>query len=457
MFKRRKKYDFDLIVIGSGAGGSVGAHYAAGKGKKVAIFEKGTIGGECPNYACVPTKALLHVAEVNETVKNAEKFGIQVDSSTVAFDRVHRYKNLVVSRTGAAHGEESFTSERIKLIKEKASFISPHEVEAGGKTYSAAKFLIATGTTAMVPPIDGLKEAGYLTFKEAIDLRELPSSLFVLGGGVVACELSQIFSSLGTKVTIAIRGEKLLNREEPEVQDLVGALFENSGMKILQKTQVIKVEKAGKKKRVHYQIGRETHTTEVDDILVATGKSPVLSFAPEKAGISVKDNSIVHNTYLQTTAKHIYVAGDIAGPYLFTHTGYYQSYHAARNAFSRKKIRPSYAVVPRCVFLSPEIASVGITEKQAEEKLIETKVGIAPIAILGRANTSSEMDGFVKIVTDMNDRIIGASIVAPSAGEMIHTIALAMHLRATSADLANMIVAYPTFSEGIKLACNMIE
>src|SRR5690606_34862706 len=141
----------------------------------------------CPNFACVPTKALLHVAQINETVKNAEKFGIDVTNSTVDFERVHRYKNLVVGRTGAAHGEESFKHEHITLVREKATFVSSHEVEAGGKIYSAAKFLIATGTTAMVPPIEGLKESGYLTFKEAIDLRELPSSLFVLGGGVGAC------------------------------------------------------------------------------------------------------------------------------------------------------------------------------------------------------------------------------------------------------------------------------
>lgn len=453
----RKKYDFDLIVIGSGAGGSVGAHYAADKGKRVGLFEKGAIGGECPNFACVPTKALLHVAHINETVKHAEKFGIDISSSKIDYAKVHRYKNLVVSRTGAAHGEESFKRERVTLIREKAEFISPHEVKANGKVYSADKFLVATGTVPMIPPIDGLKETGYLTFKEAIDLKELPDSLFILGGGVVACELSQIFRSMGSKVTIAIRGDKLLNREEEEVQDLVGALFENDGIKILSNTSVIKVEKNGKKKKITYRIKSQTHTTEVDDIIVATGKTPVLSFAPEEAGIEIEHHKIVTNEFLQTTMPNIYVAGDLAGPYLFTHTGYYQSYIAAHNAFSNKKIEPDYRVIPRCVFTSPEIASVGITQKQAEEDGIKVKVGIAPIAILGRANTSSEMDGFVKLVVDKKDRILGAAIVAPNAGEMIHTVAIAMKMKAKSVDLANMIVAYPTFSEGIKLAANSIE
>lgn len=453
----KRKYDFDLIVIGSGAGGSVGAHYAADRRKKVGLFEKGAIGGECPNFACVPTKALLYVAHINETVKKASTFGIDVTSSKINFDKIHRYKNLVVNRTGASHGEESFKREHITLIREKAEFISPHEVKAGGKIYSADKFLIATGTVPMIPPIDGLKETGYLTFKEAIDLKELPPSLFILGGGVVACELGQIFNALGTKVTIAIRGDKLLNREETEVQDLIGALFENDGIRILSNTSVVKVEKSGKKKKITYRQRSQMHTTEVDDIIVATGKTPVLSFAPEEAGVEIENHRIVHNHYLQTTMPNIYVAGDIAGPYLFTHTGYYQSYIAAHNAFARNKIEPDYRVVPRCVFTSPEIASVGITQKEAEEEGIRFKVGIAPIAILGRANTSSEMDGFVKLLVDKKDRIIGASLVAPNAGEMIHTIALAMKLQATSRDIANMIVAYPTFSEGLKLAANSIE
>lgn len=451
---RKKKYDFDLIVIGSGAGGSVGAHHAAEQGRKVAIFEKGAIGGECPNFACVPTKALLHASHVFNTVKTAERFGTVTNDPKLDYGRVHAWKNLVVGRTGAAHGEESFRHDDITLIKEKAVFVSPHEVEAGGKTYSAAKFLIATGSNVAVPPIPGLKETGYLTFKEAVDLRELPEALFILGGGAVACELAQVFALFGSKVTIAIRSDKLLSKEDPEVQDLVAALFENSGIRILRNTSVEKVAKRDGRKVVYYKEGREEHTTEVDDILIATGKTSVVDIGLEKAGVLVHENKIKKNVYLQTTAPHIFIAGDIAGPYLFTHTGYYQSYIAVHNAFSYKKYRPDYTVIPRCVFTSPEVASVGLTEKDAEEKGIRFRKGIAPIAVLGRANTSNEMDGFVKVLTDKNDRIIGGSIVAPSAGELIHQIALAMKLRARASDLASMIVAYPTFSEGIRLACS---
>lgn len=448
----------ERIVIGTGAGGSVGAHHAAeALGKKVAVFEKGTIGGECPNYACVPTKALLHAAHIYDDVKHSTQFGIEIGHAKLDFDKVHSFKNMVVGRTGASHGEESFQHEHITLIREKAKFVSPHEVVASGKTYSAGKFLIATGSKPAIPPIEGIEEAGYLTFKEAINLDKLPESLFVMGGGAVACELAQVFALFGAKVTVAIRSEKLLNREDIEVQDLVGAIFENNGIHILNNTTVLKVEKEDGKKRIHYKKGNETHSVTCDDILIATGKHAVLDFDPENAGVKIVDHKIRTNRFLQTTAPHIYIAGDIAGPYLFTHTGYYQSYIAAHNAFSYIKTRPDYSIVPRCVFISPEVASVGITEKEAIEKKIRYKTGIAPIALLGRANTSNQMDGFVKIIVNDDDVIVGSSIVSPNGGELIHTIALAMKLRATAYDLANMIVAYPTFSEGIKLAASNIK
>jgi len=451
------RYDFDLIVIGSGAGGSVGAHYAAeSQHKKVAIFEHGVIGGECPNFACVPTKALLHAAHIYNDTKNSHKFGIEAKPK-LDFAHVHSYKNMVVGRTGASHGEESLKHEHITIIREKAKFISPSIIEANGKRYSASKFLVATGSKPAIPPIEGLDDAGYLTFKEAIDLDHLPDSLFVMGGGAVACELAHAYALFGTKVTVAIRSEKLLNREDDEVQDLVGALFENSGIRLLNNTTVLKVKKQGKQKEITYKKGGEKHTVTVDNILVATGKHSRLDFNPEAAGIKIVDHKIVINKFLQTTNPNIYIAGDIAGPYLFTHTGYYQSYIAVHNAFSHIKTKPNYAVVPRCVFIEPEVASVGLSEKEAKDKNIRYKVGVAPIALLGRANTSNQMDGFVKIIVDQDDVIIGGSIVAPTAGEMIHILALGMSLHATSFDLANMIVAYPTFSEGIKLAANNIS
>jgi len=457
MLFKRKPYDYDLIIIGSGAGGSVGAHYATSLGKKVAMFEKGAIGGECPNFACVPTKALLHAAEVYQTAQHTKLFGVDVENISLNYHAVKKWKDLVVERTGTSHGKEAIEKSGVHLVAEKAHFVSPHEVEAGGKIYSAAKFLIATGSEVFIPPITGLDEVGYITFKEAVNLSVPPKSLLIFGGGAVGCEFTQIFTSFGTKVTLVNRSGKLLGKEDPEVADLVEALFKNQGVTVLTNMMPIKVEKKGDKKVVHLQRKDKEYFLEFDEILIATGKVPVLDFAPEKAKIKLDKSRIRVNRYLQTSAPHIYVAGDIVGPYLFTHTGYYQSYIAVHNIFARKKIVPEYKVVPRCVFINPEVASVGISEQEAEEKGIKIKKGITAIAVLGRANTANEFDGFVKVITDKNDVLIGASIVSPRAGEMIHELALAIKLRVKAAELAEMIHAYPTYSEAVKIACSLVE
>lgn len=452
-----KKYGYDLIVLGSGAGGDVGANHAVSLGKKVAVFEAGAIGGECPNFACVPTKSLLFAGEVYETCRNAKKQGIEANNARFDYKKIKAWKDLVVSRTGAAEGEKLFKKDGIELIREKARFISPHEVEAGGKIYSAAKFLIATGSETATPEIPGLLDTGYITYKEAVDLGSLPSSIFILGGGAVGCEFAQIFSSFGVKVTIAETFPRLLFREDKEVGDLIQALFENRGIKVFTKITVTGCEKKGSKKLISLANGNYREEMLAEEILIATGKKPVLSFDPEKAGIKIENSRLLVNKYLQTSAPHIFAAGDVIGPYLFTHTGCYQSYIAANNAFSFKKIKPDYRAVPRCVFTKPEVASVGLSEDQAKAMGIKTRTGSSPIAMLGRSNTSDEFDGFVKVTTDWHKTIIGASIVAPRAGEMIHELTLAVHLRLKSSVVADMIHAYPTFSEGIKIACSAVE
>lgn len=457
MFKKKNKYDYDLLIIGSGSGGSVAAHYAQSLGKKVAIFEESAVGGECPNFACVPTKALLHAGAIHQTVQSAKLFGTEVEKTSVNYHAVRRWKDLVVSRTGAAHGEAAFRKDGITLIQHKAEFVSPHEVQADGKTYSGAKILLATGSKTFVPHVPGLEETGYITFREAIDLNHPPKSLLIYGGGAIACEFAQIFSNFGTKVTIVNRSERILSKEDTEVSDLVQALFEYAGIQVLTNTNVEKVEKSNGHKVVHFKSGDKTFTHQFEEILVALGKVPVMNFAPEKAGLQIKDHKLVVKKNLQTSIPHIYAAGDLVGPYLFTHTSSFQSYVAAQNLFSRDQVTPDYSVVPRCVFVSPEVASVGISEVEANEKKIKIKKGIMALGMLGRANTENEFDGFVKVITDKKGVIIGGSIVAPRAGEMIHEIALAMKCRVTADELSDMIHAYPTYSEGIKIACSLVE
>lgn len=453
-----KSYDYDLLVIGSGAGGSVGAHFAVSLGKKVAIVERYVVGGECPNFACVPTKALLHAAEIYDMAQNGEDYGVKVTGVSFDYSKVREWKNLVVTRTGAAHGEESFKKDGLHLIKGTAKFVSDHAVEVDGKVISAGKFLIATGSTVFIPPIEGLKESGYITFKDAVDFKELPKTIFILGGGPIGCEFTQVFSTFGSKVILADTLDRLIAKEDTETSDLVKALFENKGVEVLTGIAVTKVENKAGKKVIHYTKGDQAHTVSADQILVATGKRAVMDFAPEKAGLKLDDKGrLVVDPYLQTNKGHIYAAGDVVGPWLFTHTGYYQSHIAVNNMFTRNKIKQNYLATPRCVFTKPEIASVGFSEADAKAHGIKVKVGIVAMAELGRSNTTNEFDGFVKVITDRNETIIGAAIVAGRAGEMIHELTLAVQLKLKASVLANMLHAYPTSSEAIKIACANLE
>jgi pyruvate/2-oxoglutarate dehydrogenase complex dihydrolipoamide dehydrogenase (E3) component len=450
-----RKDDYDLIVIGSGAGGGVGASYAASLGKKVAIFEKDqrAMGGECPNWACVPTKALLHSAQVYETVQTAAEYGILPGTVKVDYKKVKAWKDLVVSRTGAAQGEKVFTDDGIDVIRHRATFAGPREVVAGGRTYRAKRFIIATGSVTAIPPIPGLTKNGFITFEQAIDYTKLPKSLFVLGGGAIGCEFAQLFSSFGVKVHMAEFAPRLLMREEPEVGQLVQALFVNRGIDVRVGSQVVKVTMKGRQKVVHFKHGREVHTAAVDEILVATGKKPVLDLDLEKAGIKYDQHGIKINNHLQTSNSRVFVAGDVTGPYQFTHTASYQSHIAAHNAFSRKSLKPNYAAIPRSVFVVPEVASVGITVEMAEQQGIKTRIGASAISILGRANTANEFDGFVKVITDKKGVLIGAAIVGPRAGELIHELALAVQYKMTAAQVANVVHAFPTYSQAVQNAC----
>lgn len=450
-------YDYDLIIIGSGAGGSVGAHYARSLGKKVAIFERGDIGGECPNWACVPTKALLKAADVYENAKNAKEFGIHTGEVAFDYSQVKKWKDTVVSRTGVAHGEASFKEDGIDIIRENAQFVSPHEVEAGGKIYSAQFFIVATGSYVFIPPIEGLADAYYITFKQAVDFDQVPKSIFILGGGPIGCEFAQIFSTFGSKVIICDIAEKLLLNEDDEASEITEALFKERGITVVTGATIKQIEAHADKKIIQVSIGEESHTFDVEQLLVATGKRPVLDFAPEKAGILVDKTHIPVNEYLQTNVPHIFAAGDNTGPYLFTHTGYYQSRTAAINMFSNEKVRSDYTVVPRCVFIKPEIASVGMGENAAKKAGKSVKVGLCALSVLGRANTSNEFNGFIKIITDTQENIIGACIVGPHAGELIHELALAIHLKAKAFQIATMMHAYPTFAEGVKIAASSLE
>jgi len=453
-------YDYDLLVIGSGSGGNVAANIAAKDGKKVAIVDEAPkLGGECPNWACVPTKALLRAAEHYRMAKNAGDYGISTGKLKVDYKQVKAYKDLVVSRTGTDKAEQFFNKQGIDVIHGHGHFIDTHTLSVAGKRYKAHKFLIASGTASFIPPIEGIEDVDYLTYEQAIDLNKPPKSMAIIGGGAIGCEFATIFNTFDVKVALFEAAPRLLAREEPETAELSKAIMDKQGIRIETDTIVEKVESHGKQIVLHYLSGDRRGKLTVDSILIAAGKKPNTQIGLENAGVEYDNHGIKTNEFMQTSAKHIFAAGDVVGPYQFTHTASYQSRIAGNNMITRKDNWQvtDYHSIPRCVFIEPEIASVGLTEQQIRDQGIVPRIGTAPISQIGRSNTENMRDGMVKVVTNQKGNILGASIVAPHAGEMIHELAVAIKFDIHAHEISNMVHAFPTWSEAIKVACGNIE
>lgn len=449
--------DYDVIIIGTGSGGGVAAHTLRSKGKSVAVVEQEKLGGECPNYGCVPTKALLQSAEVFNTIKNAGNFGIKVKEVSLDYPAIKAWKDTAVHNTGTSEGEAAFKNDGITVLKGHAHFIDPWTLSVHGKRFTAHKFLIATGTHDVVPPIPGLKESGYLGYREALDLEKAPKSLFIIGGGAIGCEFAHIFNSFGVKVHVAEFAERLLVREDTEVGELVEAVFEANGIEIHTGSKVIKVETKGSQKIVSFEKLGKIHKVSVDNILLAAGKAPNTDLGLENAGVEYDRRGIKVDREMKTTAPHIFAAGDVTGGYMFTHTASYQSRIAAQNMSSTLTHMADYHAVPRCVFIEPEVAAVGATEDELKAKKIKYQVGAIPLSVVSRANTTQEDTGFVKILANKKGVVLGASIIAPRAGELIHELTLAVQWRMKASKIQYTIHAFPTWSQAVRRAANKID
>ncbi len=450
--------DYDALIIGTGSGGGVSAHMLNKQGRKVAIVEQETIGGECPNYGCVPTKALLQAAQTLETIKHASDFAINVKGVSLDYKALKNWKDKSVHNTGTYRGVEAYKEDGITVLAGHAYFIDPWTLSIRGKRYTAKKFLIASGTHDFIPPIPGLEDTGYIGYREALDFSSPPKSLFIIGGGAIGCEFTQIFATFGVKVHIAEFSDRLLSKEDSEIGELAQALFEQKGVVVHVESKVVKVEKKGAQKVVTVETHGKKHKVTVDEIMLAAGKVPNTDLGLENAGVKYdKKRGIAVSKAMQTSSKHIYAAGDVTGNYMFTHTATYESRIAAMNMFSSLEHHADYRAVPRCVFISPEVAAVGATEAELKKRGIQYQVGSTPTGWLGRANTSQQHTGFVKILADKKGVVLGASIVAPRAGEMIHELVLATQYRMKASKIEWAIHAFPTWSQAIRVAASKIE
>lgn len=455
---KKQTYDYDLIVIGSGAGGSVAANIVAAEGKRVAVVESGLMGGECPNWGCIPSKAMLEAAKTYENAKNAGTFGIRAGMAGFNYPSVRAWKDLVIKRTEVEKSDDYYAKHGVGVYHGRAHFISPHEITVNRRHLSAANFLIATGAVSIplnVPVDPGIT---LLDARAALDLTRPPKTLFIIGGSATGTEFAQLFSAFGSKVYIADISPRLLPREDQEVSQLVEAVFaKRRGIQVLTKTKVTSIERDGAATRVNYMRGGEKHSARVDQVLVAVGKAPTTDLGLENANVSYGPRGIPVNDHLQTNVPHIYAAGDVLGRHMFTHMGLYESKIAANNILHKVKLSPDYRAVPRATFLTPEIASVGLSEEQCLKQDLGIKTAVAPINIIGRANVSNAMDGFIKIITDKRGVLLGATVVSQNAGEVIHELGLAIHHRLTAAQVASTIHAFPTWSESVRVVCEKLR
>ncbi len=453
-------FDNNLIVIGGGSAGLVTAYIGAAVKAKVTLIEKNRMGGDCLNTGCVPSKALIRSAKLLSHIQRSSEFGIKQASAEFDFGEVMERVQRVIKTVEPHDSVERYTKLGVDVIQGEARITSPWTVEVktndSVETLTTRNIVIATGARPFVPPIPGLKEVGYLTSDNVWDLREQPKRLLVLGGGPIGCELSQTFVRLGSKVTQVERRPRILIREDEEVSAMVAKRFRNEGIDLRTQHEAKQfVVESGEKILICEDLANNNKEVRIsfDQVLVAVGRAANLQgYGLEELDIPVS-RTIETNDYLQTSYPNIYAAGDVAGPYQFTHTAAHQAWYVAVNAlFSPfKKFRVDYSVIPWATFVEPEVARVGINEMEALEQGISYEVTKYNIDDLDRAIADEEAHGMIKVLTvPSKDKILGVTIVGEHAGDLIAEYVMAMRHNIGLNKILGTIHIYPTMAEANK-------
>ena len=447
---------YNLVVIGAGTAGLVTAAGAAGLGAKVALIEKHLMGGDCLNVGCVPSKCLIRSARAAADVRDAARYGVESpDKPTVDFAAVmERMRKL---RSGISHHDsaERFRDIGVDVFLGEGRFTGPRGIEVGGKTLRFAKAVIATGARASEPSIEGLADAGFLTNENVFNLTERPRRLAVVGAGPIGCELAQTFQRLGCEVVLIHKHDRIMNREDPEAAAIVQTAFERDGVELKLGRSPVRVDLLGGNKVIHLGEGADEDKVVVDEILIGVGREPnVEGLGLEAAGVEFDLRTGVRvDDHLRTTNRRIYAAGDVCMRYKFTHAADAAARIVIQNAlfWGRKKL--SALTIPWSTYTDPEVARLGLSESEAKEGGIRVDVYKRDFADVDRAITDGETAGFVKVICRKgSDEILGATIVARHAGEMIGEITLAMTAGIGLGTLGGVIHPYPTQAEAIKQA-----
>jgi pyruvate/2-oxoglutarate dehydrogenase complex dihydrolipoamide dehydrogenase (E3) component len=454
---KKYEFDYDLIVIGSGAGGSAAATIAARDGKRVAIIESDIFGGESPNWSDVPTKALLHAATLYDEARHGAKFGLRSSTLGYNYPSIRAWKDLAVKRTGAAGNRKYYDSQGIDTFAGLARFISPNEISINRRHLSADNFLIATGSQWTIPQIPGLDTINYLTPKTILETIRPPKNLLIIGGNDIAVEIAQLMAIFGTKVYIVEKSSRLLPNFDRGVGELLEKTLANQkGITTLSHSNVVSITKEGLSKKVIVSRAGTEKSIRVDEILIADDKSPNVDLGLENAGVKFTTRGIKVNDFLQTNVRHIFAAGEVLGRDSATHAALLESQVAVNNIFKHNKIPIDYTANPRVIFTHPAIATVGLSEDDCSRKKRAINTALVPLNVVARSNTADFRDGFVKIITDKRGVILGATIFAPSAGELIHELALAVRCSLTANDIAQTQHAFLSWSEAIRAAAGKL-
>lgn len=443
---------YDLIVLGSGSAAFGAAIKAVGLGAKVAMIERGTIGGTCVNVGCVPSKYLLRVGEINY-YRNHGHAGLDI-SSSLDFASIINEKREIVESLRKGRYTDVINALGITLFKGKATFISENEVKVDGNTLQAEKFIIATGSSPHILSIEGINEVDYLTNVEAMELSELPGSIVVLGGRALGLEFAQMFAHFGTKVTVLQRSPRIIPEEENIISDYLRAYLEEENITIQTGAVVSSIRKEKDEIIVIAFVEGEKKEFKAEKLLMATGRKPnTKDLGLENAGIRIdKNGAVIVDDELKTSAPNIWAAGDVLGePMLETVAGKEGSI-AAENALANKGKKMDFSAVPHAVFTMPQVASVGLTEKNAEEKGIICRCSSIPMEFVPRAVLAKDTRGLVKMVIDAKtERILGVHILASLSADMIHEGVLAVKYGMTIDDIIDTVHVFPTMTEAVKL------
>ena len=458
-----KRFDRNLIVIGAGAGGLVTAYIAAAVKAKVTLVESGPMGGDCLNFGCVPSKALIRTASFVHDAKHARTLGVAKADLTVEFAEVMARVHRVIDTIAPHDSPQRYRGLGVDVVQGHATIVSPWEVEIDGQRLSTRAIVIAAGARPVVPPIPGIDEVGYVTSDTLWEITALPKRLVVLGGGPIGAELAQAFARLGSHVIQIERSARLLGREDVEVSALIAAALTADGVEVLTGHEAVRCERLD---AVTHQQGhlvvKEVHsgtekTIDFDLLLCAVGRvARTEGYGLEALGLPLtKKKTIQTDAWMQTLYPSIYACGDVTGPYQFTHAAAHQAWYAAVNALfgQFKRFKADYSVIPWCTFTAPEVARAGLSEQEAKEQGIEVEVTRYDIGELDRAVADEAARGFVKVLTPPGkDKILGVTIVGRHAGDMLAEYVLAMKHGLGLNKILGTIHVYPTMAEANKYA-----